>query len=85
MTSGSRKFLADNTVRVARSFYTVPGKLWGRWADTFTNDNNTPVTLTVQYTTNLGSDDSGIIYITPGTGNKSLTSWDGSVFRFPSP
>jgi len=74
MTSGERYL--DN-LNVKRSFYTVPNKLWGRWVDVFENpDLFTTVTTTVTYHTNLGSDSCGVIYDSPGTGGKAITSWD---------
>jgi hypothetical protein len=74
MTSGGRNL--DN-FWVTRSFYTVPNKLWGRWVDVFENTNlASAVTATVTYYTNLGSNSCGVIYDTPGTGGKAITSWD---------
>jgi hypothetical protein len=74
MTSGER--MLDNLL-VKRSFYTVPNKLWGRWVDVFENpDLVNAVTTTVTYYTNLGSDNCGVIYDTPGTSGKAITSWD---------
>jgi hypothetical protein len=76
MTSGER--ILEN-LRVKRSFYTVPNKLWGRWVDVFENpDLVSAVTTTVTYRTNLGSDYCGVIYDTPGTGGKAITSWDST-------
>jgi hypothetical protein len=55
----------------------VPNKLWGRWVDVFENpDLVSAVTTTVTYQTNLGSDNCGVIYETPGTSGKAITSWD---------
>lgn len=74
ITSGGRNL--DN-LRVTRSFYTVPNKLWGRWVDVFENtDLVSAVTATVTYYTNLGSDYCGVIYDTPETDGKAITSWD---------
>jgi hypothetical protein len=74
MTSGERSLAGLN---VKRSFYTVPNKLWGRWVDVFENPSmSSAVTATVTYHTNLGSDYCGVIYETPGTAGKALTSWD---------
>jgi hypothetical protein len=68
---------------VARSFYTVPDKLWGRWVDTFTNNTAVAITTTIKYDANLGSDSSGILYLTPGTDGRSLTGWDGEAQEIP--
>ena len=68
---------------VTRSFYTVPDKLWGRWVDTFTNNTAAAVTAAVEYDSNLGSDSSGILYLTPGTDGRSLTGWDGEAQEDP--
>jgi hypothetical protein len=68
---------------VTRSFYTVPNKVWGRWVDVFTNETATAITATVTYNANLGSDDYGILYLTPGTNGKSLTGWDGEAQEIP--
>jgi len=74
MTSGERIL---EGLKVKRSFYTVPNKLWGRWVDVFENpDLVSAVTATVTYYTNLGSDSCGVIYDTPGTSGKAITSWD---------
>jgi len=75
MTSGVRTLAGLN---VKRSFYTVPDKVWGRWVDVFENTTVSAVIATVTYSTNLGSDTAGIIYDTPGSHNRALTSWDGS-------
>lgn len=64
---------------VTRSFYTVPDKLWGRWVDVFENQTAAAITVDVDYETDLGSDDSGILYLTPETGSQALTCWDGSA------
>jgi len=63
---------------VQRTFYTQPNQLWARYADEFVNPTAEPITVAVQYDTNLGSDGSGIVYPTPETDNRSLTTWDGS-------
>jgi len=90
MTSGPRNFGCDynsdpscssplplDGLTVQRSFYTVPNKLWGRWVDVFENpDPVSAITTTVTYFTNLGSDNCGVIYDTPGTSGKAITSWD---------
>lgn len=68
---------------VTRSFYTVPDKLWGRWVDTFTNNTAAAIATTVEYNANLGSDSSGILYLTPGTDGRSLTGWDGDAQEDP--
>ena len=76
VTSGVRSL---EGLDVKRSFYTVPDKEWGRWVDVFENNTGSPITKTVTYTTNLGSDGAGIIYSSPNTGNKALSSWDGDT------
>ena len=75
MTSGVRTL---EGLDVKRSFYTVPNKKWARWVDVFENNTASSITRDLTYATNLGSDGSGIIYLTPGTSGKALTSWDGS-------
>ena len=77
ITSGTRTL---EGLDVTRSFYTVPNKLWGRWVDVFSNSTGSDITKTITYATNLGSDTYGIIYYTPGTSNKALTSWDGEAY-----
>jgi hypothetical protein len=69
--------IADLTV--TRSFYTVPDKSWGRWVDVFTNETDTAITTTIEYQHNLGSDDAGILYLTPGTDGQALTGWDAEA------
>lgn len=66
-----------NGLNVQRSFFTQPNKLWARMTDEFVNPTASSITATVKYYTNLGSDDYGIIYPTPGAGNRALTTWDG--------
>ena len=70
---------ALNGLQVQRSFYTQPNQLWGRMTDTFSNPTGAPVTAVVTYQTNLGSDDGGIIYPTPGAIGKALSTWDGAT------
>jgi hypothetical protein len=76
MTSGVRNL---EGLDVTRSFYTVPNKKWGRWVDVFENNTGAPISTTVTYYSNLGSDNYGIIYYTPNTGNQALTTWDGGT------
>ncbi len=64
-------------VTVQRFFYADPNKLWGRQMDTYTNNGAAPVNFNVRYTTNLGSDDEGIIYLVPNANNQALASFDG--------
>jgi len=73
-TGGSRT-LGD--INVTRSFYTKPDSLWGRWTDVYENITDTEVNTMISYESNLGNDDYGIIYYSPGTSNHALTSWDG--------
>jgi hypothetical protein len=84
ITSGARTL---EGLSVRRSFYTLPSQLWGRWVDVFENNTGSPISKTVTYTTNLGSNGTGIIYGLDGNGNiytfpdpniKALTSWDGN-------
>jgi hypothetical protein len=63
---------------VKRSFYTVPNKLWGRWADVFENNTSSAITTTVDYETVLGTYGTAIIYDTPATGKKAITVWEGT-------
>lgn len=65
---------------VTRMFYTEPTKLWGRMTDEFTNRTGAPITATVHYLTNLGSDAYGVIYPTAGAETKALGTWDGASF-----
>ena len=65
---------------VTRSFYTVPDKLWGRWVDVFSNPTGSAITKTISYNNDLGSDEFGIIYFTPGSSNQAVTSWSGAGF-----
>ena len=77
MTSGVRSL---EGLDVKRSFYTVPNKKWARWVDVFENNTGSPITRDLVYATNLGSDSAGIIYVTPNTAGKALTSWDGDAW-----
>lgn len=65
---------------VQRTFYTQPDALWGRMTDVFTNTGTSAVQATVRYQSDLGSDDGGIIYDTPGAEGKAVTTWDGAAF-----
>ncbi|CAN5616217.1 hypothetical protein BH11PSE7_BH11PSE7_18820 [soil metagenome] len=76
VASGTRT-VADLTTQ--RSVYVPPAEKWGRWTDSFTNPTATTITATVTFHTNLGSDGSGIIYSTPGTAGRAVTTWDGSM------
>lgn len=71
--SGTRSI---NGLDVQRTFYTQPNQLWARLADVFHNPGTTPVEAVVSYESNLGSDNRGIIYPTPGAPQKALTAWD---------
>lgn len=64
-------------LEVQRMFFTQPNATWGRFTDTFHNPSGAAITASAKYTTNLGSDDYGIVYPTPGATAKSLTTWDG--------
>lgn len=64
---------------VERSFFTQPNARWGRMTDVFTNTSGAPLTATIKYRTNLGSDGAGIIYPTPGATAKALSTWDGDA------
>lgn len=64
-------------IEVVRSFYTVPNNSWGRWVDVYTNPDAADANITIRYNSNLGSDGAGIIYFTPGSNNRGLSSWDG--------
>lgn len=64
-------------LQVQRTFFSQPNAVWGRMTDVFTNTTGAAVQATVTYDTNLGSDGAGIIYATPGTNGKALTTWDG--------
>ncbi len=66
-----------NGLEVQRSFFTQPNQLWARLTDVFFNPTASAIDAIVSYNTNLGSDDSGIIYDTPGAVGKAITTWDG--------
>lgn len=70
---------------VTRSFYTVPNKVWGRWVDVFENPTGSAVAFSVRYHSDFGSDGHGIFYLTPGTGGRALTGWDGYEYSAPNP
>jgi hypothetical protein len=74
VTSGTRT-VAGLTVQ--RSVYVPPTEKWGRWTDVFSNPTASTIQATVSYSTDLGSDDSGIVYTTPNSNSKSVSSWDG--------
>ena len=75
ITSGARTL---DGLSVTRSFFTYPNQLWGRMVDVFENTSGEAIATTVEYYTNLGSDNYGIIYYSPDTGERALTTWDGS-------
>lgn len=77
VTFGPR-VVSDANITVTRSFYTKPNNLWARYVDVYENNTSAPVDINVSYYTNLGSDSNGIIYDTPNTANKAITTWDGS-------
>jgi hypothetical protein len=77
VSSGTRS-VANLTVR--RSVYAPPTEKWARWADVYTNPTSTTISATVTYYTDLGSDDAGIIYNTPGANGKAITIWDGDGY-----
>ena len=62
---------------VQRTVFAQPNKLWARFTDVFHNASASPITAAVTYLSNLGSDDGGVIYPTPGAMLKGLTTWDG--------
>lgn len=70
---------------VTRSFYTVPNKVWGRWVDVFENPTGSAIAFSVRYHSDFGSDSYGILYLTPGTGGRALTGWDGYEYSGPNP
>ena len=65
-----------NGLEVQRTFFTQPNLLWARLTDVFHNPTAAPIVAVVSYETNLGSDDRGIIYPTPGATQKALSTWD---------
>ena len=67
-----------NGLEVQRSFFTQPNQLWARMTDVFFNPTASAIDAIVTYRTDLGSDNSGIIYDTPGAVGKAITTWDGS-------
>jgi len=73
-TSGARTL---DGLSVTRSFFTYPSQLWARYVDVFENTTGEAIATTVEYYTNLGSDYYGIIYYTPETDERALTTWDG--------
>ncbi|TFZ07766.1 hypothetical protein [Ramlibacter humi] len=66
-------------LEVQRMFFSQPNATWGRFTDTFRNPTGAPITVTVTYASNLGSDGYGILYTTPGANGKALTAWDGNT------
>ena len=66
-----------NGLEVQRSFFTQPNQLWARMTDVFFNPTASAIVAIVTYRTDLGSDNAGIIYDTPGAVGKSITTWDG--------
>lgn len=63
-------------LQVSRSFFSQPNATWGRMTDEFVNPGPADISAVVRYTTGLGSDGDGVIYATPGSSDKALTSWD---------
>ncbi len=62
---------------VTRSFFSIPNRKWARHLDTFTNPTAAPITVTVVYSTDLGSDDFGVILsLHEGA---ALSTWDLDV------
>lgn len=66
-------------LQITRAFYTQPNVLWGRFVDTFVNTGSSPVNITAQYVSILGSGGAGVIYAPAGASASALTSWDGSA------
>ena len=64
---------------VTRHFYTVPNQLWARWTDVLENPTAVPITKQIILSTDLGSDDYGIIYVDDAAAPRALTSWDGTA------
>jgi hypothetical protein len=84
ITSGARTL---EGLHVQRTFFTLPSQLWGQWVDVFENDTGSAISKTVTYTTNLGSngtgiiyglDENGTVYTSPDPSIKALVSWDGA-------
>jgi len=76
IASGVRTVASVGSVQ--RHFFTQPDAMWGRMTDVITNTSGSDATATITYSNNLGSDDAGIIYATPGATTKALTTWDGA-------
>lgn len=65
-----------NGLEVQRTFFTQPNLLWARITDVFHNPTAAPIDAVVSCDTDLGSDDWGIVYPTPGATQKALSTWD---------
>lgn len=63
-------------LQVQRSFFTLPNQLWGRLTDTFHTPSAAPISATILYASNLGSEAHGVIYYPTGSQNKALSSFD---------
>jgi hypothetical protein len=65
-----------NGLEVQRTFFTQPNLLWARITDVFHNPTAAPIDAVVSCDTDLGSDNWGIVYPTPGATQKALSTWD---------
>jgi hypothetical protein len=61
---------------VTRTFYSTPRSAWARWVDVYENPSAAAIDATVEYFTNLGSDNCGVIYEADAM-HRSLVTWDG--------
>lgn len=68
-----------NGLQVTRSAFSAPGQLWLRYYDEFTNNGTVPVTTTITYLNNLGSDNRGLSAYVEGTNNQAIWSSDAST------
>ena len=58
-----------------RSFFAIPSRPWARFVDVFENQTANEISATIRYTTDVGSDDKGVMY-DPTGGNQALIGYD---------
>lgn len=76
MRSGMRTV---NGLDVTRTVYSRPDHPWIRYYDEFTNNTAAPITATIDYYSDLGSDDSGTNSLVPGSNGEAMSSFDDST------
>ncbi len=75
----SRQVPAVTGLDVVRTAYSRPDQIWIRYCDDFTNNTGAPITTTLNYRSNLGSDGGGRNRVVPGTSNEAVSSSDTST------